>query len=241
MRDQRAYIVVETIGSFMMFVLLVTSILSLVNIVTLQARLHYALTQSATALAIYSSALEMTGAADHLSGGPPPRRVVAAEFQDNLTALLSGLENLAPGAAGRQGPAAYHRAESGPAGPQEIIRLLLEYGLDESNSAALTAQLIRPLMGRYLANGALDGEAYLRSVHVVGGLDGLAFYGFDLPDPSGAPGLLIDGNGDIRLAVRYDIDYSFGALPLPFRPRLSVTQTAKTKAWLGGSGERYAK
>ena len=39
-RDERGYIVVETIGSFLLFVLAVTSILSLINIVAVQARVH---------------------------------------------------------------------------------------------------------------------------------------------------------------------------------------------------------
>ena len=43
-RDENGYIVVETIGCFVLFVFLMTSILSLINIVTLQARVHYALT-----------------------------------------------------------------------------------------------------------------------------------------------------------------------------------------------------
>ena len=39
-KDERGYIVVETIGSFLLFVLLVLSILSLINIVAVQARIH---------------------------------------------------------------------------------------------------------------------------------------------------------------------------------------------------------
>ena len=46
-RDEGGYIVVETITSFLLFVLLNISILSLINIVTVQSRIHYAVTQAA--------------------------------------------------------------------------------------------------------------------------------------------------------------------------------------------------
>ena len=47
-------------------------------------------------------------------------------------------------------------------------------------------------------------------------------------------------DGDVRIRVDYYIDYTFGALPLPFT-RLHVTQEVTTKAWLGGEGDGYSK
>jgi len=229
-RDQRGHIVVETIGSFMMFVLLVVSILSLVNIVTLQARLHYALTQSAETLSLYSYVFKITGTAGQLEGGAG---ISAADFSGSMASLISGLEGLAPGAAGRNGEAAANIDVGWPDDPQEAMRLLLDYGLDESKNALAQETIIRPLLGRYLSNGAMSGDEYLRSVNVIGGLGGLAF------SPGGSA--LVDENGDVKLVVNYEIAYKFGALPLPFGPKLRITQTAKTKAWLGGRGEGYAK
>ena len=63
-KDERGYIVVETIGSFLLFVLLVLSILSLINIVAVQARIHYALTQTAQTISMYSYTLDVIGVAD---------------------------------------------------------------------------------------------------------------------------------------------------------------------------------
>jgi hypothetical protein len=51
--------------------------------------------------------------------------------------------------------------------------------------------------------------------------------------------VLIDKNGNVKLTVDYEIEYTFGILRFPFRPTLKVTQTAVTKAWTGGSGEWY--
>ncbi|MCL2202230.1 MAG: hypothetical protein FWB75_09715, partial [Oscillospiraceae bacterium] len=57
-KDDRGHIAVETVCAFIPFVLLVVSILSLVNIVVLQARVHYALTQTAKTLSVYCYTLE---------------------------------------------------------------------------------------------------------------------------------------------------------------------------------------
>ena len=53
-QDQRGYIVVETIGSFLLFTLLIVSILTMINIVTVQARVHAALTQACETVSMYS-------------------------------------------------------------------------------------------------------------------------------------------------------------------------------------------
>jgi len=66
-KDNGGYIVVETVCGFIPFVLLVVSILSLVNIVTLQSRIHYALTQAAITLSVYCYTLEVTGVSEKMS------------------------------------------------------------------------------------------------------------------------------------------------------------------------------
>jgi len=53
-KDQHGYIVVETIGAFMLFVFFVASILMLINIVAVQARVHNAITQAAETVSMYS-------------------------------------------------------------------------------------------------------------------------------------------------------------------------------------------
>lgn len=148
-KNENGYITVETLGTFLPFVLLVVSILSLVNIVTAQTRVHYALTQTANAISVY--------------------------------------------------------------------------GLERSEES------IRELMERYLSNGDQSGGEYLKSANVTGGLAGLEFN-------TG----LASADGEVFLSVGYEIEYKFGALLLPFGPRLKVAQQAKTKAWQGGAGEGYA-
>jgi hypothetical protein len=91
--------------------------------------------------------------------------------------------------------------------------------------------IIRPLMRRHLTNGDVDGNDYLLSANVLGGIDGLDFTGTTI----------IDSDENIKITVNYKVAYTFGGLPMPFpNPFLEVTQTVMTKAWLGGSGEGYS-
>lgn len=182
--DEKAYITVETLGSFIPFALLVVSILSLVNIVTAQTRIHYALTQAANTISVYG----------HLPNLVSPKGT-------------GGLNDSVG----------------------EIVDLATACAADDFKYPNETE--IRDLIGRYLSNGALSGGEYLKSANVIGGLDGLELHNSDF---------LADENGEVSLVVEYEIEYRFGALPLPFEPKLKVTQQAKTKIWKGGAGEGYA-
>jgi hypothetical protein len=225
----------------------VLSILTLVNIVALQARIHYALTQAAATLSMYSYVAEVTGAAQHLVNLDSEASRVAKEadaFKTDINGVISGVQSFNLGDTRKHGEAAINRAtdwvEETVSDPMETIRLILDYGLNEARGA-LTEQLIRPMVGRYLSNGDMSGDAYLKSVRVIDGLDGLEFYDFSLLDFENLgdnDSKILDSAGNIKIVVRYDIDYTFGALPLPFT-KLSITQIVKTKAWLNGSGEGY--
>lgn len=246
--DENGYIVVETIGVFIPFVLLMVSILSLVNIVTLQTRIHYALTQAANTISMYSYILEITGAANaftELDSRAERVKKEADELKNDINKVFDGIKSLSLGETAEQGKALLKRAiglgEEIIDDPKKTLQLILNYGLNEGRNY-IFSELVRPLVGRYLANGDMSGDEYLRSVHVSDGLKGLNFNEFTLFDLSSIGqnnSILIDKNGDIRLVVQYKIEYRFGNLPLPFEPALKVTQQVKTKAWLNGSGKGY--
>ena len=227
-KDERGYIVVETIGSFLLFVLLVLSILSLINIVAVQARIHYALTQTAQTISMYSYTLDVIGVADAVANNAAQAERVeqeSDEFKQNLSADQTG-----------------GWASDAAADPESSIQALLNYALRESGNAVF-GDLVRPLVGHYLSNGSMSGEEYLQAAHIIGGLEGLEFGGVGLLDPDemeGDDSTLLTSDRDVKIVVQYDIDYSFGALMLPFgEPKLHVTQEVRTKAWLGGKGEGY--
>ena len=249
-KDENGYIVVETIGTFVPFILLVVSILSLVNIVALQARVHYALTQAANTLSMYSYTLEVLGIANDMTALDNKAYSAAREanaIRDDVNMVLGTLDSFTQnGASNIGGSSSTRRApsrdEDTAGGPQGALGLLMNYGLNELRSQAFE-ELARPLIGRYLANGALAGDEYLTKAGVINkrtgasGLDALEFYQFSNLGLGNSA--LIDRNGNVKLVVEYEVKYTFGGLPLPFDPTLRITQTAVTKAWLNGSGKGY--
>lgn len=248
-KDEHGYITVETISAFLLFTLLVVAILSLISIVTVQARIHSAITQACQTVSMYSYVLDLTGAASHIQNNSAKAGAVQGQidtFKSNVNGLLDGIENLKPDQIGEKGEAVLNQAWTGidntVSDPKTMIQYLLNYGLNQVGSAAFEA-MIRPLVGRYLTNGTLSGDQYLKNYGVEAGLDGLDFYNFDVFDGSSSganDSLLLDSEGNVKIVVQYDVSYSFGALILPFQePKLHVTQEVVTKAWLGGDGEGY--
>ena len=130
-----------------------------------------------------------------------------------------------------------HLAETDP---KELFQTFLDYGIDKIAGQGYQ-WLLQRLMVRYLSNGQMDGDTYLRTFGVVDGVDGLEFAVFDtfnLNATKNTDSKLLTKDGDVRIIVKYKINYAFGALPLPFN-KIKVTQEAITKAWLKGDGEGY--
>lgn len=248
-KDENGYIVVETIGTFIPFVLLVVSILSIVNIVALQARIHYALTQAANTVSMYSYTLEVLGVANGLTTLSNKAERYPEDtniFRASLDAVLTGIESLSESRGAWSGGGIeeqFHSAAEQVVGyPKEVLQNFLNYNLSNLRGMAFE-QLARPLVGRYLANGDMSGDEYLKRAGVVkrgtgkAGLETLDF--FDAGNAGAGNSILIDGNGNIKLVVHYEVEYRFGGLRLPFDPTIKITQAVVTKAWLNGSGKGY--
>ncbi|MCL2125165.1 MAG: hypothetical protein FWH33_04160 [Oscillospiraceae bacterium] len=249
-QDDNGYIVAETIGVFIPFVLLIISILSLVNIVAVQARMHYALTQTANTLSMYSYTLEVLGMVDDLQSIHANAANIsepANSIRDDINSIIDGLGSLSDiGGAIESGQHALGTAaEWGSAArddPKAMFSMFLSYGASELMSAA-TEMLSRPLIGRYLSNGSDTGDAYLIRSGVVNkrtnqiGLNALEFHRW--VNLGRGNSIILDKDGNVKLTVEYEILYTFAGLPLPFKPTLKVTQTVVTRAWLNGSGEGY--
>ena len=223
-KDENGYIVVETVGTFIPFIFLVISILSLVNIVTLQARVHNALTQAAKSLSMYSYILKATGVAGNLITADAKASVV----KENLNSVITGIESLSKGNGLNDdvGNRMLSGAEKAMSDPKFIIQGFLNYGVGDLRNL-VTSQFVKPLVGRYMANGEMSGNEYLSSVRVKN---------FELDNC-----IIVDRNGNVKITVDYEVEYTFGALRLPFGPTLKITQTVVTKAWLDGSGDGYWK
>jgi len=221
-KNEKGYIVVETVGTFIPFTLLIISILSLVNIVTLQARTHNALTQTANAISMYSYVFKITGVADSLV----MLDLKASEGAQMIDDVLSGI-NAFPGSGGfdaNNATRAMDAASQAVGDPQKMVQNFANYGINELRNV-ISAELVEPMILRFLALDDKTGAEYLESVRVVN---------FDLTDS-----VIIDKDGNVKLTVEYEVEYTFGALRIPFTPTLRISQTVVTKAWLGGSGEGY--
>jgi len=205
-KNEDGYIVVETIGTFIPFVLLIVSILSLVNIVSSQARIHHALTQTAQTLSMYSYVLKATGVSEDLVSIDSKSNAL----EENIGAVINGITSLSIGDADLN---------------FEISHTdIINYGVNSLRNLT-SSNLVLPLLLRYLSGLNVSGEIYLDNV--------------DILDLYLTKAVIIDRNENVVLTVQYEIDYVFGSLRIPFGPKLSVTQTVVTKAWLGGSGEGY--
>ena len=249
-KNEDGYIVVETIGAFVPFVLLVISILSLVNIVAVQARVHYALTQAANTLSMYSYTLEVLGVANSLTtldSKADKTTMEKSALRGDINGVLAGIDSFSSANGATSGGVddekqTHGSTERAVGDPKEVIQLLMNYGINELRNEVFE-QLARPLVGRYLSNGEMSGDEYLQRGMVVNkktgttGLDALEFYQFSNFGLGNST--LIDSDGNVKLTVEYEIEYTFGGLPLPFKPTLRITQTVSTKAWLNGSGKGY--
>ena len=210
-RDEEGYIVVETIGAFMLFVFMIASILCLVQIVALQARVHFAMTQTALTLSMYNYATEL-----------PDKYKVSDKVGD----VIDTIGRLAGDSRGASGQTAPNGGADFMSNAGSFIKTLLK----DSKKAALADGVIRPLFGRYLGNGTMTGDQYLKSMQIDKGLRAFQFEGFDYPSDTTEVSL-IDRYGTITLKVRYEVPYRFWSLPLPF-PKLTIIQTVSTRAWM---------
>ena len=246
-KDENGSILIETIGSFILFVFLVVAILSLINIVAVQARIHFALTQTAETVSMYSYVLHVTGADSHMQASAAQAeslQVDANTFKSGLNQLFSGVEALNPEQVYQSGSALYDQASGWVndtiSDPQKTLQIVLNFGLNELGSAAFEAAVVQPLMEHHLQNGKMSASQFLKAFNVDGDIDGLDYYRFglfDLNDTGANNSHLMTSDGDVKIVVQYDVNYAF--LDLPFTT-LHVTQEVMTKSWLGGNGKGYS-
>lgn len=232
-KNEDGYIVVETTVTFTMFVLLVVSILSLINIVTVQTRVHYALTQTANELSMYSYVIETLGLTSTIKGLDK----TGTEVQDKIDGVINDLNTIETGVNSLTSDTEKFfdnldavvgavRSLSGTAqgvieDPKGTFVALVRYGLNSAKNYSVQEFVMRPMMEKYLKNGDQSAKDFLGSYGVTGEIDL-------------SKSVFIDSDGDITIVASYDIGYTFGILPLPFT-QIHVEQTAKTRAWLGGA------
>ena len=260
-KNEKGSILIEFVGSFLLFVLMIASILNLITIVTVQARMHYAITETAKALSMYGYIFHVTGMEKTLtgisSGAADVKNEVNATIDEindvfgNINSMnLSGIRS-STGVV-RERVAGW--SDSVGADPKQALQYIMKYAANEIESLAFGELVLIPLVKHYLTNGDQSGEDYLTSVRIN---DDLQFYSlFSMPGYTPAASgtligsitgladnnsVLLDKDGNVKITVQYEIEYSFFGLRLPWgdtMPKLRVTQSAFTKMWLGGKDYR---
>lgn len=242
------YIVVETVMAFTLYLFAVLSILTLINVVVVQSRVHYAITEACETISMYSYLLEVNGDAEHLMKQEEVADGVDARLQgtvDNINGIVDGALDF-DGDAISNGIDGVQDSWDGFNPKVELSNFALQRG---KNFAF--AKLMEILSLHYLNNGIGDdgvsrqkGEDFLSGFGVEDGLHFWGTYGMGINElhlevqTGGDGSKFLDADGNIVISVNYTVQYQFGTLNLPF-DALEIHQVVKTKAWLGGEGEGY--
>ena len=242
-KDEKGHIVVETLTCFTLLVCFMAAILSMINVVVVQSRVQYALSQTAQAVSMYEYCLHLTGLdVKFMDTAEKARktRVEINEFTNNINDVLDGIKDLSgstsiSGAyetgkgAYESGKAAYGQAkewgETLANDPKEMLSKVLTITADEVGRRAFSA-LAEEIVMRYLSNGSLSGEEYLEKMQVIN---------FEI-DPSVST--MLDENGSVVVGATYEVNYKFGILPFPVET-IKLEQRVETQAWLGGAGDGF--
>lgn len=248
LKDEKGYIVIETLLAFLLYFLAMLSILTLVNIAVVQSRIHYAISEACQSASMYSYILEVTGQAAPMMN----RATTSEKTEEQINEIVSNINGIVDGVMSLDSNSVRQKADNIKTTADQMTwkQLLTTFAKKAENVAF--ALCMSSLSTRYLNQYGKSGEVlvsgddYLKVHGVEDGLNligtyGLGMTGLELSLDIGADGSsLLDSNGDITVAVSYEIDYRFGGLQLPFK-KLRTRQVVKTKAWLGGYGEGYQK
>lgn len=234
-KNQDGYLVVETLGSFIPLVLVMVTILSLINLISLRSQVHYAITQTAGELSMYSYVLKPLGVLDSLQAidsAATEAQGLVDETTSYVTGITTGITNVANATTATEVSSSIEAMIDGISGlsntatsalndPMAYISPFLNLGINLSINA-FVGEMVTPLLNKHLSNGDIDGDTVLKSYGVVDGIDGISLNGSSF----------IDQNGDITIVATYEVDYNLGWISLG---TLTITQTAKTKAWIGAT------
>ena len=245
-KDEKGYIVVETLIAFTLYLLAILSILSLVNISVVQSRVHYAVTEACESVAMYSYVFQATGQAKHITGMSGKAETAEANAQtvvENLNQIINSVQSL--DLSGVKGGVQGAIQASSRIRVKDVLAMMVQ-SIKDSIFAECMNTLSNHYLDNYDSNGSVKqtGEEYLKANNVKDTLTfngnyeiGFNDYNISLSLGDGGSHFL-DKKGDITVAISYEIDYRFGGLKLPFTT-LKIRQVVKTKAWLNGDWDGY--
>ncbi len=236
-KDQNGYLVIETLGTFIPLVLIMVTILSFINLMSLRSQVHYAITQTASELSMYSYVLKPLGLLNDLQAidkAAEEGEGIIDDTVDYVSSVSAGITGVVDSGTLDDVSSSIESVINGLTGlsstatsaindPMEYISPILNFGINTEKNE-LVGSLITPFLEKHLKNGDIDADTALRNYGVVDGIDGISLSGSSF----------IDQYGDITIVATYDVEYDIGWISLG---TLTITQTAKTRAWIGATEE----
>jgi len=206
-----------------LFTLAIVSLLSIINICRLQSHIGNALNRTALSISEYSYFYYVSGV---YSAASSIKSSAAGDgFSQDKIPDMGDLLGYAAGLLGNDGNDAAQAGSISEA-VQKLLESGLSQGLETAESALIAAPITRLMFKENFGAAGEDADAFLRSMGVSDGLDGLDF-SLSAFFPAESP-------CDIWLSVCYRVKIPFlGGL------RITVLQNSRTGAWLGGDESRY--
>ena len=239
---------IEATISLTLFVFVIMAIYLIVNFCIVQAKVAYAINATAKEMSQYSyfyHTLGLDSVDSKLAGG----KQQAIDTFDDISALidnsntllsdgtsasddyLSGVLNNSNTGDSSQLYEEIQKANNDISGvinnPQQFLKSMAciagEKIWDKVKTNVIAAPLAKGMTQRHFGKNESEANAYLESLGVVGGYDGINFNMSTLfEDPD---------HQDIQIVAVYNMDFTKW---LPFDANITICQTAVTRAWLGG-------
>lgn len=254
-KDESGMMVVEAVLSFTVFIMVVSAIVYLITIFTLHNKVQYAINAAAHELSAYTYLYQALGVRDadrqitsdgskYVGAIDDTANQIADTFNkiETLKGDASEISELNPDhiqktindlkAAGSSGKESINKVKNLVSNPNDLLVGVIymafsaaETALKSVFASAASAVMVK----KYLEQGDKDADAYLKSMGVKDGYDGLDF---------SQSTMFCDKDYKlIDIVVEYDVDLSFLRLLIP-EGRLHMVQRATVSGWLGGDEKK---
>lgn len=254
-RDESGSVTIEATISLSAFMFAIVTLLTIVNICVVQARMSIAINATAKELSHYSYLYSLTGLQGaHAKIGEAAGQkeeefndvlsdvnTVFSEIQnigqtvreepEDISAMLNGIKTSydnAEAASGQLKEKLEELAKDPKGVAMGLVKIAANDGWNLVMSRLIAAPLAKGMCKKNLvAEQGGDVEAYLKGLNVVPAANGSYIDGLDFSNSSLFPA----SSNEIRITVSYDVKV-IALLPIDFS--FHFTQTAVTHGWLAG-------
>lgn len=239
---ERGAVIVEATISLTVFIFLMFTLLSIVNIYYIQAKIGIALNGAAKEVSQYSYIyykLGIPGMEQEISNGTEGSYSMGRATIEGLSAMIGAFEGAQEGIGTGDFSQVYDSISEGAAAGEELISMYADAITDDPKAfiagmaqlaanqgvewakARLGQAIAKAFMKKNLkANSSDDPDSFLKRYHVVDGLNGLDFGGSVLMAGGNSNEILFVCTYDVEVIKLLNIDFKF-----------TFTQFAKTVSW----------